>query len=113
MAEMRAVQLTRANGPFELVERGARGGLATVTSAKAISAVVDGRGADDKLVAVGTSAEPIAVSSLPLIPGRRSIQGWPSGDRNRAQAALSRSSGARRSTRSDKTRFRMVPTVPR
>jgi hypothetical protein len=37
MPKMQAVQVTRANGPFELVERGARVILATVTSAKAIS----------------------------------------------------------------------------
>ncbi|HXW84480.1 MAG TPA: hypothetical protein VEJ86_08750, partial [Candidatus Binataceae bacterium] len=36
-------------------------------------------GAGGKLVIVGASPEPFAVSSVQLIRGRRSIVGWPSG----------------------------------
>ncbi|MFL5333026.1 MAG: alcohol dehydrogenase [Geminicoccaceae bacterium] len=53
--------------------------LATVTNAKAMSAVVDGLGVDGKLLVVGASPEAIEVSPFQLIGQRRSIQGWPSG----------------------------------
>ena len=53
--------------------------LATVTNAKAMSAVVDGLGVGGKLLVVGASPEPIEVSPFQLIGQRRSIQGWPSG----------------------------------
>ena len=63
-----------------LSERGgARVILATVTSAKAMSAVIDGLGVGGKLLVVGASAEPIEVSPLQLIGKRASVQGWPSG----------------------------------
>jgi D-arabinose 1-dehydrogenase-like Zn-dependent alcohol dehydrogenase len=58
---------------------GARVVLATVTNARAMSAVIGGLAVDGKLVVVGASAEPIEASPLSLIFGRRSIQGWPSG----------------------------------
>ena len=53
--------------------------LATVISAKAMSAVIDGLGVGGKLLVVGASTEPIEVSPLQLIGQRRSVQGWPSG----------------------------------
>ena len=53
--------------------------LATVTNAKAMSAVVDGLGVGGKLLVVGASPEPIEVSPFQLIGQRRAIQGWPSG----------------------------------
>ena len=53
--------------------------LATVTDAKSMSAAIGGLGVDGRLVVVGASAEPIEVSPLALISGRRSIAGWPSG----------------------------------
>jgi D-arabinose 1-dehydrogenase-like Zn-dependent alcohol dehydrogenase len=53
--------------------------LATVTSAKAMSAVVDGLAVGGKLLVVGAAPEPIEVSPFQLIGGRRSVQGWPSG----------------------------------
>jgi D-arabinose 1-dehydrogenase-like Zn-dependent alcohol dehydrogenase len=53
--------------------------LATVTSAKAMSAVVDGLAVGGKLLVVGATPEPIEVSPFQLIGGRRSVQGWPSG----------------------------------
>ena len=53
--------------------------LATVTNAKAMSAMIDGLGVGGKLLVVGASPEPIEVSPIQLIGQRRSIQGWPSG----------------------------------
>jgi D-arabinose 1-dehydrogenase-like Zn-dependent alcohol dehydrogenase len=64
-------------------ELSARGGarviLATVTSAKAMTAVIDGLAVDGKLLVIGAAPEPIEVSPLQLIGRRASIQGWPSG----------------------------------
>jgi D-arabinose 1-dehydrogenase-like Zn-dependent alcohol dehydrogenase len=53
--------------------------LSTVTSSKAMSALIDGLGADGKLLVVGASIEPIEVTPLQLIMQRRSVAGWPSG----------------------------------
>ena len=64
----------------ELAARGgARAILATVTSAKAMSAVIDGLGVDGKLLVIGATPEPIEVSPFQLIGRRTSIQGWPAG----------------------------------
>ena len=64
-------------------ELAARGGarviLATVTSAKAMTAVIDGLAVNGRLLIVGAAAEPVEVSPLQLIGRRASIQGWPSG----------------------------------
>jgi len=58
---------------------GARVILATVTSGKAMTAVLGGLGIDGKLIVLGAADEPLAVSAFLLIGGRRSIAGWPSG----------------------------------
>lgn len=58
---------------------GARVILATATSSEAMSRVVGGLGKDGQLLVVGAAAEPINVSPFQLIPGRRSVAGWPSG----------------------------------
>ena len=58
---------------------GAKVILATVTSGKAMSAVLGGLGVNGKLVMVGVADEPLEVPSSLLISGRRSIVGWPSG----------------------------------
>ena len=58
---------------------GARVILATAPDAKSISALVNGLSINGKLVVVGASAEPITVTPLQLISGRKAIQGWPSG----------------------------------
>jgi D-arabinose 1-dehydrogenase-like Zn-dependent alcohol dehydrogenase len=57
---------------------GARVVLATVTSGKAMSAVLGGLAIDGKMIIVG-AADPLEVSPLLLIRGRRSVMGWPSG----------------------------------
>jgi D-arabinose 1-dehydrogenase-like Zn-dependent alcohol dehydrogenase len=53
--------------------------LATATSAPAMAAVVGGLDVGGRLVVVGAPAEPLELSVAPLIVGRRSIVGWPSG----------------------------------
>ncbi|HXJ96295.1 MAG TPA: alcohol dehydrogenase [Terriglobia bacterium] len=53
--------------------------LATVTNAKAMSAVIGGLGIGGKLIILGAAFEPMEVSGLELLGGRRSITGWPSG----------------------------------
>jgi D-arabinose 1-dehydrogenase-like Zn-dependent alcohol dehydrogenase len=58
---------------------GAKVILATVTNAKAMSALIDGLGPDGRLVVVGLSQEPIEITPLQLIGKRRSVAGWPSG----------------------------------
>jgi D-arabinose 1-dehydrogenase-like Zn-dependent alcohol dehydrogenase len=52
--------------------------LSTVTSGKALAAVLDGLGVDGKMIVVG-AADPLELSPLQLIGARRSIVGWPSG----------------------------------
>jgi D-arabinose 1-dehydrogenase-like Zn-dependent alcohol dehydrogenase len=58
---------------------GAKVILATVTSAKAMTPLIDGIGVDGKLLVVGVSTDPIEVMPLQLIGKRRSVAGWPSG----------------------------------
>jgi D-arabinose 1-dehydrogenase-like Zn-dependent alcohol dehydrogenase len=58
---------------------GAKTILVTAPDAKAIGPLVDGLGVNGKLVIVGASGDPFAVSSFQLITGRKSIVGWPSG----------------------------------
>ena len=58
---------------------GAKVILATVTSGKAMSAVLGGLGIDGKMIMLGVSEEPVELSISQFVGGRRSIQGWPSG----------------------------------
>jgi len=58
---------------------GARVILATAPSAKAMSSLVDGLGMNGRMMVVGAPAEPVEVSALALLFGRKSLQGWPSG----------------------------------
>lgn len=44
-----------------------------------MSRTIGGLGTDGRLLVVGASGEPIEVSPFQLIPGRRSLAGWPSG----------------------------------
>ena len=57
---------------------GARIILATATSGKAMAAVLGGLGIDGEMIILG-AADPMEVSPLQLLGGRRSIAGWPSG----------------------------------
>ena len=107
---------------------GAKVILATVTDAKSMSAAVGGLGVDGKLVVVGVSTEPIEVSPLALIAGRRSVVGWPSGSASDSEDTLAfsvlagirpmietypleRSAEAFERMMSGKARFRVVLTM--
>jgi D-arabinose 1-dehydrogenase-like Zn-dependent alcohol dehydrogenase len=58
---------------------GARVVLATAPDGKAMGSLIDGLGVDGKLLIVGASFEPFAVSSVQLLMARKSVMGWPSG----------------------------------
>ena len=45
----------------------------------AMTATLGGLGVSGKLIILGAAAEPLEVHGIPLLPGRRSIVGWPSG----------------------------------
>lgn len=68
---------------------GAKVILATVTSGKAMSAVLGGLGVNGKLIIVGAADEPLEVNAGLFIAGRRSIVGWPSGSSVDSQDTLS------------------------
>lgn len=68
---------------------GAKVILATVTSGKAMSAVLGGLGVNGKLIILGAAAEPLEVNGGLMIAGRRLIMGWPSGNSIDSQDTLS------------------------
>ncbi len=107
---------------------GARVILATAPSAKAISAVVDGLGVNGNLVIPAAPNDPLTVSVLPLIMGRRSVSGCYSGTARDSQDTmefsalcdvhpmiekypLSRVAEAYGQMHSGKARFRVVLTM--
>src|SRR6266496_436317 len=107
---------------------GARVILATAPNAKAISVLVDGLSADGKLLVPAAPNEPLAVSMMPLIAGRRSVAGWYSGTAKDSQDTLefsaltgvhpmiekyplSRVAEAYEQMHSGKVRFRVVLTM--
>ena len=67
---------------------GAKVILATATDASAMAAVIGGLGPEGRLIVAGAPAEPMSVPVLPLILGRRSISGWPSGTSLDSQECL-------------------------
>jgi len=67
---------------------GAKVVLATVTNGDAMSAVLGGLGVNGKLIILGAAAEPLQVPGIPLLVGRRSILGWPSGSSIDSQDTL-------------------------
>lgn len=58
---------------------GARVILATAPSSKAMSELIDGLGPNGTLLVVGATMDPIEVTPVQLIFGRRKVQGWYSG----------------------------------
>jgi D-arabinose 1-dehydrogenase-like Zn-dependent alcohol dehydrogenase len=72
---------SQASKPADELKKlgGARVILATAPSGKAMTALFDGLGTNGKMVVVGASMEPILVTPIQLISGRKSLQGWPSG----------------------------------
>jgi len=73
---------------------GARVILATVTSGKAMSAILGGLGVNGMLIAVGATADPLEAPTPLLIGARRSIMGWPFGASIDSQDTLAFSAGA-------------------
>ena len=53
--------------------------LATVTSAKALEWVVDGLAPTGKFILVGAPDGPLVINPFPMLLGRRTVAGWPSG----------------------------------
>jgi len=70
-----------AVNPSEELQKlgGAKTILATAPSSKAMSALIDGLGTNGRMVVVGADADPIQVSPMQILFGRKSIMGWPSG----------------------------------
>jgi D-arabinose 1-dehydrogenase-like Zn-dependent alcohol dehydrogenase len=58
---------------------GAKVILSTLTSAKALEWAMDGLALAGKLIVVGAPDGPVVVSPFPLLLGRRTVTGWPSG----------------------------------
>jgi D-arabinose 1-dehydrogenase-like Zn-dependent alcohol dehydrogenase len=109
---------------------GAKVVLATVTSGDAMSATLGGLGINGKLIILGAAAEPLQVAGIPLLLGRRSILGWPSGSSIDSQDTLAfskltgvramneifpleRAAEAYEHMMSGKARFRAVLTIGR
>ena len=107
---------------------GARVILATAPSAKAISEVVGGLGVNGNLLVPAAPADPLTISVMPLIMGRRSVSGWYSGTARDSQDTLefsaltgvhpmiekyplSRVAEAYEQMHSGKVRFRVVLTM--
>jgi D-arabinose 1-dehydrogenase-like Zn-dependent alcohol dehydrogenase len=53
--------------------------LSTLTSAKALEWALDGLALAGKLIVVGAPDGPVVVNPFPLLLGRRTVMGWPSG----------------------------------
>ena len=102
--------------------------LATAPNAQAISGLVDGLSVNGKLLVPAAPAEPLTVSVLSLIMGRRSVAGWYSGTARDSQDTLefsaltsvhpmiekyplSRVAEAYEQMHSGKARFRVVLTM--
>ena len=81
---------TTAGAPAEALQKlgGARVILATAPDSKSMSALVNGLGPGGKLVIVGAGFEPLSITPLQLIGGRKSIQGWPSGTAKDSEETL-------------------------
>jgi len=72
---------SRSTNAAEALQKmgGAQVILATAPDSKAMSALIDGLGPNGKLIVIGASFDPIAVTPTQLIRGSRTIQGWASG----------------------------------
>jgi D-arabinose 1-dehydrogenase-like Zn-dependent alcohol dehydrogenase len=53
--------------------------LSTITSAKGLEWVIDGLAPAGKFILVGAPDGPVVISPFPLLLGRRTVAGWPSG----------------------------------
>lgn len=53
--------------------------LSTITSAKALEWVVDGLAPGGKFLLIGAPDGPVVINPFPMLLGRRTVAGWPSG----------------------------------
>jgi propanol-preferring alcohol dehydrogenase len=67
---------------------GARVILATAPNAQAIAALIDGLSPSGTLLVPAAPAEPLTISVMSLISGRRSVAGWYSGTARDSQDTL-------------------------
>src|ERR1700680_2010860 len=67
---------------------GAKVILSTVTSGKAVNAVLGGLGVNGKLILAGNPDQPLEIQGRLLISARRSVTGWPSGNPIDSQETL-------------------------
>lgn len=67
---------------------GARVILATAPQGSAISALVEGLSVDGTILLAAAPGDPLVLNALPLILGRRSVQGWYSGTARDSQDTL-------------------------
>ncbi len=81
---------SEAGDPAEPLKRlgGARVILATAPDSKAISGLVNGLAPNGEIIIVAAPAEPLQISAISLILGKRSISGWASGTAHDSEAAL-------------------------
>ena len=78
-----------SNAATELLKLGgAQVILATAPNSKAISVLVNGLANNGKLMIIAASGEPIEIAPMDLISGKRSIQGWYSGDAKDSEETL-------------------------
>ncbi|MNS68796.1 alcohol dehydrogenase [compost metagenome] len=106
---------------------GARVILATANSGKAMSGALGGLGMNGRMVMLGWTEEPIAVSATQFIMRRNAVEGWPSGTAAQSQETLafsalsgvrpmieqyplSRAAEAYERMKSGKARFKIVLT---
>jgi len=71
---------------------GAKVILCTAPDSKSMSALIDGVAPNGKLLIVGAGFEPLSITPLQLIMGRRAIQGWPSGSAKDSEETMQFSS---------------------
>jgi D-arabinose 1-dehydrogenase-like Zn-dependent alcohol dehydrogenase len=82
---------SKSQNPVEELVKlgGAKIILGTVPSGKAMSEVLGGLAINGKLIMIGASDEPLEVSPIFFLSGRRSVVGWPSGTSIDSQDTLS------------------------
>jgi D-arabinose 1-dehydrogenase-like Zn-dependent alcohol dehydrogenase len=82
---------SKSQNPVEELAKlgGAKIILGTVPSGKAMSEVLGGLAINGKLIMIGASNEPLEVSPIFFLSGRRSVVGWPSGTSIDSQDTLS------------------------
>jgi D-arabinose 1-dehydrogenase-like Zn-dependent alcohol dehydrogenase len=82
---------SKSQNPVEELVKlgGAKIILGTVPSGKAMSEVLGGLAINGKLIMIGASEEPLEVSPIFFLSGRRSVVGWPSRSSIDSQDALS------------------------